>query len=72
MTDKQAEFRKILREFSEVTREVHDTYAYATGYLESLAGQMLADLPRAKQQQYIDEMGRALIAHQRQAEESAK
>lgn len=62
------QFRSILRDFSETTRTIYGDYAFAAGYLEALAGQLLTEMPKPKQQQFITEMMRALDAHRRQVD----
>jgi len=55
-TDNQVEFKEILRKFSDATYKIHGTHAYATGYLESMAVQMLAVMSKREQKGFIDSM----------------
>jgi hypothetical protein len=55
-TDNQVEFKEVLREFTDATYEKYGTHAYATGYLESLAVQMLALMSKREQKGFIDSM----------------
>jgi len=55
-TDNQVEFKEILRKFSDATYEKHGTHAYAAGYLESMAVQMLALMSKREQKGFIDSM----------------
>ena len=56
------ESSKIVGEFTKRLINKYQTldgmpsYAYATGYMESMLAEMLLDLPKAKQQYYIDIM----------------
>lgn len=38
-----------LREFSVLSRVKYDSYSYSTGFLESMVGDLIADLPAQKQ-----------------------
>jgi hypothetical protein len=38
-----------LREFSTASRAKYDSYSYAAGFLESMVGDLIADLPAEKQ-----------------------
>ena len=40
-TDNQVEFKEVLRKFSDATYKNYDSHAFAAGYLESLAVEML-------------------------------
>ena len=55
-TDNQVEFKEILRKFSDATYERYGSHAYAAGYLESMAVQMLALLSKREQKGFIDSM----------------
>ena len=55
-TDNQVEFKEILRKFSDATYKIHGTHAYATGYLESMAVQMLSVMSKREQKGFIDSM----------------
>ena len=55
-TDNQAEFKEVLRKFSDAAYEKYDSHAYAAGYLESMAVQMLALLSKREQKGFIDSM----------------
>jgi hypothetical protein len=64
-TDNQVEFKEILRKFSDATYEKHGTHAYAAGYLESMAVQMLALMSKREQKGFIDSMN-SVVKKQRQ------
>jgi len=55
-TDNQVEFIEILRKFSDATYEKYGSHAYAAGYLESMAVQMLALMSKREQKVFIDSM----------------
>ena len=55
-TDNQVEFKEILRKFSDATYEKYGSHAYAAGYLESMAVQMLALMSKREQKGFIDSM----------------
>jgi len=57
-----SEFYGLVDEFVKVTKQSHDTYAYSSGYLQSLVGEMMQDLPKKKQKIYLDQMARAVVA----------
>jgi len=57
-----SEFYGLVDEFVKVTKQSHDTYAYSSGYLQSLVGEMMQDLPKKKQKIYWDQMARAVVA----------
>ena len=64
-TNNQVEFKEILRKFSDATYEKHGTHAYAAGYLESMAVQMLALMSKREQKGFIDSMN-SVVKKQRQ------
>ena len=55
-TDNQVEFKEILRKFSDATYDKYGSHAYAAGYLESMAVQMLALMSKREQKGFIDSM----------------
>ncbi len=55
-TDNQVEFKEILRKVSDATYERYGSHAYAAGYLESMAVQMLALMSKREQKGFIDSM----------------
>ena len=55
-TDNQVEFKEILRKFTDATYKIHGTHAYAAGYLESMAVQMLSVMSKREQKGFIDSM----------------
>jgi hypothetical protein len=55
-SDNQVEFKEILRKFSDATYERYGSHAYAAGYLESMAVQMLALMSKREQKGFIDSM----------------
>ena len=67
-TDAQQEFKQSLREFTDAAYKNYSGYAYATGYLESLAVQMLAQMSKREQQGFI----RAMQAAAKQQQLAAK
>jgi len=68
-TDLQVEFKQTLRQFTEASYKNYDNYAYATGYLESMAVQMLAVMSKREQQGFIRAMQAAVKQQQAQAKE---
>ena len=64
-TDNQVEFKEVLRKFTDATYEIHGTHAYAAGYLESMAVQMLALMSKREQKGFIDSMA-AVVKKQRE------
>jgi hypothetical protein len=64
-TDAQVEFKQTLRQFTEAAYANYGGHAYAAGYLESLAVQMLAAMSKREQQAFIRAMKDA--AHKQQA-----
>jgi hypothetical protein len=55
-TDNQVEFKEILRKFSDASYKNYGSYAYAAGYLEGVAVQMLALLSKREQKAFIANM----------------
>ena len=55
-TDNQVEFKEVLRKFTDATYQNYGSHAYATGYLESMAVQMLALMSKREQKGFIDSM----------------
>ena len=69
-TDLQVEFKQTLRQFTDAAYKNYDNnYAYATGYLESMAVQMLAQMSKREQQGFIRAMQAAAKQQQNQAKE---
>jgi len=64
-TDNQVEFKQALRKFTDAAYKNHGTHAYATGYLESMAVQMLAVMSKREQKGFIDSMA-AVVKKQRE------
>jgi hypothetical protein len=58
-TDNQVEFKQSLRSFTEAAYNNYGGHAYAAGYLESLAVQMLAVMSKREQQAFIKAMKEA-------------
>jgi hypothetical protein len=65
-TDNQVEFKQALRKFTDAAYKNHGTHAYATGYLESMAVQMLAVMSKREQKGFIDSM--TAVAQKQQKE----
>lgn len=51
----QQEFKEAVKAFTAV-KEAEWSYAYTTGYLESLAVSMFASLPKKQQKFYLEQM----------------
>jgi len=66
-TDAQVEFKQTLRQFTEAAYANYGGHAYAAGYLESLAVQMLAVMSKREQQGFIKAMQAAARTQQQQA-----
>jgi len=64
-TDNQVEFKEVLRNFTDASYKNHGSHAYAAGYLESMAVQMLALLSKREQKGFIDSMA-AVVKKQRE------
>lgn len=58
-TENQDTFYDVLKAFSEAARKNYGGYAFEAGYLQSLAVQMIADMPKRKQKALINDMIRA-------------
>jgi hypothetical protein len=70
-TDNQVEFKQALRQFTDAAYKNYDNnYAYATGYLESMAVQMLAVMSKREQQGFIKAMQAAVKQQQAQAKDA--
>jgi hypothetical protein len=67
--ENQDTFRLVLKAFSEAARANYGTHAFESGYLQSLAVQMLGVMPKKHQRQFIDDMVRAT---QKQEQEVVK
>jgi flagellar biosynthesis chaperone FliJ len=68
-TDAQVEFKQTLRKFTDAAYKNYDSHAYAAGYLESMAVQMLAVMSKREQQGFIKAMHSAVQQQQTQAKE---
>ncbi len=55
-TDNQVAFKQSLRKFTEAAYKNYGSHAYATGYLESMAVQMLSMMSKREQKAFIDNM----------------
>lgn len=71
-TDQQVEFKQTLRKFTDAAYNNYDSHAYAAGYLESMAVQMLAVMSKREQQGFIKAMQDATQRQQAQAKDTAK
>lgn len=58
------QLRETLHKFSDVSKQIHSSYAYAAGYLVELAAQMLEDMDLEAQAHWNQRMQKALIEHQ--------
>jgi hypothetical protein len=59
----QQEFKKTLQEFNQLMQKEH-TYAYTTGYLESLCAEMFGLLNKKQQWQFQKQMEKAVDIEQ--------
>jgi hypothetical protein len=50
---KYAEIQNVINQFTEVSKLKYNSYAYATGYLESQLSHVVADMPANKQAEII-------------------
>ena len=66
-TDQQVEFKQTLRKFTDAAYNNYGGHAYAAGYLESMAVQMLAVMSKREQQGFIKSMQEAARTQQQQA-----
>jgi hypothetical protein len=48
-----AEIQNVINQFTEVSKLKYNSYAYATGYLESQLSHVVADMPANKQAEII-------------------
>ena len=48
-----SEISAIVNEMTDATRDHHDSYAFAAGYLGSMLAGLIADLPKHKQAEAI-------------------
>lgn len=55
------EFEILVKQFVDTTVENYAEYAYAAGYLGSLAGQMLQHLSPEHKEMFLGDMRRALL-----------
>lgn len=58
-TENQDTFGIVLKAFSEAARQNYGDHAFEAGYLQSLAVQMLAQMPKKMQKVFIEDMVRA-------------
>jgi flagellar biosynthesis chaperone FliJ len=69
-TDNQVEFKQTLRKFTDAAYNNYDSHAYAAGYLESMAVQMLAVMSKREQQGFIKAMQAAVKQQQSTAKDA--
>jgi hypothetical protein len=69
-TDQQVEFKQTLRRFTDAAYNNYGGHAYAAGYLESMAVQMLAVMSKREQQGFIKAMQAAVKQQQAQAKDA--
>jgi hypothetical protein len=69
-TDQQVEFKQTLRKFTDAAYNNYGGHAYAAGYLESMAVQMLAVMSKREQQGFIRAMQAAVKQQQAQAKDA--
>lgn len=55
------EFKSVLNEFEIVTKEVYNSYAFTSGYYNSLLNAMFEELPATKQKLFLDQISRSLV-----------
>ena len=66
-TENQDTFYDVLKAFGEAARKNYGPgYAFEAGYLQSLAVQMIADMPKRKQKALIADMIRATQKQEQQ------
>jgi flagellar biosynthesis chaperone FliJ len=69
-TDAQVEFKQTLRKFTDAAYNNYGGHAYAAGYLESMAVQMLAVMSKREQQGFIKAMQDAVKQQQSTAKDA--
>jgi hypothetical protein len=69
-TDQQVEFKQTLRKFTDAAYNNYGGHAYAAGYLESMAVQMLAVMSKREQQGFIKAMQAAVKQQQSTAKDA--
>jgi hypothetical protein len=69
-TDQQVEFKQTLRKFTDAAYNNYGSHAYAAGYLESMAVQMLAVMSKREQQGFIKAMQAAVKQQQSTAKDA--
>lgn len=65
-TDNQDNFAIVLKAFSDAAYKNYDSNAFEAGYLQSLAVQMLAHMPKRVQKVFIEDMVRATQKQEQQ------
>jgi len=65
-TDNQVEFKEALRRFTDATYERYGSHAYAAGYLESMAVQMLALMSKREQKGFIEGIAQATTKQEKE------
>ena len=51
--------RHVIRQFNEASYRKNQSYAYAAGYLESFAAELIMQLPKAKRDEYRAQLAKA-------------
>lgn len=59
MITESAQTREVLNAFVKATQEKTEAYSYAAGYLQSLAAELIMELPKAKREEYRAQLERA-------------
>lgn len=54
-----------VREFVQASRQAHEGYAHAAGYLESMVRELILQLPRAKRSLYRSQLKNDSVRMQR-------
>ena len=65
-SDNQVAFKEALRKFTDATYEKYGSHAYAAGYLESMAVQMLALMSKREQKGFIEGITEAAKKQQKE------
>ena len=52
-TQNQQDFKTVLQKFNAIKRDEYNSYAYSSGYMESMLVEMLALIPKRKQKEFI-------------------
>ena len=60
-TDNQDTFAIVLKSFSDAAHKNYGSHSFEAGYLQSLAVQMLKEMPKRMQKVFIDDMVRAAV-----------